>query len=738
MAKFSRSVGLLTLLATLGLQIAPLQMLPVTAQPVTNCPAPIDSLLNDLTQRSETAHQAIKNRDGATALRILQESQALALQARPASNAQSFLLDTWLSPNSDPTSRFEQLIKITDSSQISQLRSRLDQFFQLAQQVTKSNSELKVRSLAAIARHAVILGQPKLASRALIQAQEAARFVQGAHFQGEALLDIAAGYITLSQVQNAQPILAQIERNLPQVPDSERSSQTYRLAVLYAKAGNEPKARAIAAKLPEEFGARAGALLAVTQVHIAAQRFDQAEKLIPTISRSAERAIALAQLAAAYANAKQPAKATQRFRQAVQLGKSQTDQYLRNSTLREVALSYIQAGRREEARQLAQTDLKDSQPEIFTLLIRADVQAKQPEKAQQLLSQLIQRARTASGWERFELNNIIQLAIETQQFNWILKEWNQIAKVDGGLFDSDVERLVRISAQTGQPEKVLKWVEQLPIANRPVLQLKLRAEVARQAHRSGQTVWARNLLQRTQRLVPTLVTAAQEKLKREGGDVQEPADIQYTGVSAIALVYAQMGDTETTRQLLTQVLRFNAEMGDTGIGGRVDHPFAMFMEASQAIGALQIAQGTQNPDGRLMRLQQVSGLLLDQNRFDLVMPIVAQIPAASPKTQLLLAIARRYTALQQPEKALPMLAQAFKVAQTIPGEESEFDRLGAEGGTVIPIETDRGSMIEAIALEYARLKRSADALRVANALKDQQTREEAIQKVKCELRAIAS
>jgi hypothetical protein len=727
-----RSAVFLTLLTLVSLQTAPLLTPAATAQMVLRCPSAHDALYSELAQRSEAARQAIDNRDSINALRLLQESLVLMLQAKPG-NDQPFLLDNWLSPdNGNALSRLERLIQITDKTQVEQLRSRLVQLFQVTQRLTNANSLAKTRSFVAIARHAVILGQPQLADRSLIQAREATRFIQGETFQSEALLGIASGYIARAQSQNAQPILAQVEKLLPKVATSEQSAQTQRLAILYAQAGNEPKAMAIAAKLRDEFSA-SSMLVEIAKVQIAAQKFDTAEQLIPKIPRSAERAIALGQLAAAYANAKQPEKATQRFRQVVQLGKSEKDEYMRNSIFREIALSYIQAGRREAARQLAQTELKASQPEIFSLLIRADVQANQPEKAQQLLSQLIQRARTDSGWERSGLMGTIQLAIETQQFDWILKDWNQIAKVDGGLYDANVEQIVKLYTPKGQHERALKWVEQLPIANRPVLQLKLRAEIAHQAHRSGQTAWAKTLLQRTQQLIPTLVKTAEEKLKREGGDTQEPIDIQYTGASAIALVYAQMGDAETTRQLLTQVMRFNAEMGDTGMGGRVDNPFAMFTQAQQAIGALQIANGTQDPNGRLIRLQQVAGLLLTQNRFDLVTPILNQVTEASPKTQLLLAIARRYREIQQPEKALPILVQAFQVAQTIPGDESESDCLGPDGGTVIPIETDRGSMIEAIALEYARLQRSTEAFRVANSLKDKPTREDAVQRVKCEL-----
>jgi hypothetical protein len=137
------------------------------------------------------------------------------------------------------------------------------------------------------------------------------------------------------------------------------------------------------------------------------------------------------------------------------------------------------------------------------------------------------------------------------------------------------------------------------------------------------------------------------------------------------------------------------------------------------------------PEKRFQRLQTVAFMALAQNRFDIATAIVPQSTVANGQTQLLLAIAQRYTDLKQSDKALPFLAEAFKVAQTIPGDESQFDRLGAEGGTVIEMENDRGSLIEAIAVQYARMKQPTQAVKVANTLQDQKTREQALEKVKC-------
>jgi hypothetical protein len=47
------------------------------------------------------------------------------------------------------------------------------------------------------------------------------------------------------------------------------------------------------------------------------------------------------------------------------------------------------------------------------------------------------------------------------------------------------------------------------------------------------------------------------------------------------------------------------------------------------------------------------------------------------------------------------------------------------------MDNDRGSLTEAIAVQYARLKQPSQALKVANTLKEKKTRDQALEKVRC-------
>ena len=83
------------------------------------------------------------------------------------------------------------------------------------------------------------------------------------------------------------------------------------------------------------------------------------------------------------------------------------------------------------------------------------------------------------------------------------------------------------------------------------------------------------------------------------------------------------------------------------------------------------------------------------------------------------------------DKALPLLAQAFQVAQTIPGKESEVMRFGTDGLTVVDREDDRGSLLNVIALQYAHFKQFDQAFKVANTLQEKELREQTIGRIQC-------
>lgn len=727
MIRFTRFSVLLTLLTVTGLQSYPEIELPAVAQ--TSICTPDQTLDTDEYALRDQARVALDNGDLATTVRTLRE----ALLITPRTQYPHNTVEQWLLEDNNGT-RIEQLLKFSDKKQTTQI---LDQLYQITQRLKPNHSSIKTRAFAAIAKSYIVLNQFPSAINALNQARDAVRFVQGTTEKADRLLDIAAGYAALPQPQIAQTSLTQAEKAIQQIQQSDRAVRLVRLAALHAEDENFTKARAIAAKLPKNSESHAIVFRAIAENYIRIKQLGNADQAIQTITHPMQKAIALGKVAVAYERAQQPGIATKRFDQAMAIAATPnlvSGFYTSEMLRRDLVVNLVEVGRRDAARQLAiNSEMPSFKKEAYKVILLADVRANEPVKAKKLLSQQLTEIlnQQDSSWHRFELVNLINTATDAEQFDWFIQEWNRISKVDFGLTDQDVERITTSHAQKGRHLQALQWTEKLPIANRPVLQIRLKSTIALAAHQSGQTAWAKNLLQTTEQQISALIKASHDRLQREGGDTNEPDDIEYIGVGVLALSYAQIGDTVTTQRLLDLVVKSKMNQNDMQLGGRIDNPFELFREANQIDGAFQLANGSVLPEKRFQRLQTVAGMALAQNRFDMATSIVPRLNSASGQTQLLLAIAQRYTQLKQTDKALPFLAQAFKVAQTIPGEESQFDRLGAEGGTVIEMENDRGSLIEAIAVQYARLKQPAQALKVANTLKEKKTRDQALEKVRC-------
>ena len=749
--QFGISLSILTITIAENLALPHYQAIAQpTSAAVCNPEVPLEVKVFNLLDQ---ARSALDNQDGEAPIRDLQEALLTARQLNNVRKAE--LLQQWLLDANEgyPISRFQRLMQQAErQKQTAQIWPLLDQLSQLTNQLTASHSFVKTRALAAIARPYITLKQPQQATLALSQARQAARSIQGPLFTAQALTDVAAGYAALasgdatntSQTQATQVVLAQVEQALKQLPPNTSESAQFeiltQLAAIYAQIGDYAKANQTVARLPQNSDSRSFAQRGVVEAYIAVQNLSTAEQRAQAIATPVQKGFALGKLAVGYSQAKQPQKATQLLRQAVQLAQSPTvglDPIAQDALLKALVESYLQVGQRDEAYKLAKTSLKGSQTEAIRVVAIAYAQAGQTNSVRQLLSERLRTIQAMpNSWERQMVSpSLLQLVMDTQQFDWVRQEWPHLAALDYGLQDDRVEKMAIAYAQMGQSRQALQWVKQLPISDRPLLQVKLMTAIARVAHRKGETQWANELLQQTLQSIDPLLQAYDERIKREGGDLLERDRFKPQALALVALVYAQSNQAEPTRRLLQQVSQLDVNMSDPAIASPDENPFALFMAAEQYVGALQLAQTTKNPEIRDSRLQSSATALLKQNRFDLVLPVVEQITAADRKTQLLLAIAQRYGELQQVDKALPILAQAFRVAQTIPGEESQVDRLGTDGATVIEADNDRGSLLGAIAIQYARFQQPTQALKVVNSLQDKQTREGTLQAVKCASRS---
>ncbi|MBE9160392.1 hypothetical protein IQ265_26745 [Nodosilinea sp. LEGE 06152] len=735
-----RSIQSVLLLGVLA--IAPLENIlnpTYTAQAQTAVCDPDAALQNRLGVAGEQARSALERAQPDEALQSLQETLTIAGQLRNG-RLQAELLEQWLLDNREGylTTRWQRLTEGHQQARLPQLQATLEQFMALANQVPSSHSYVKTRSLAAIARYYTVLeqGENPPARQALEQARQAATLIRGSDFTASALIDIAETYALMGDTTSALVVLIQVGGAVEQIPTGTsqwlKLSILQRMATTYAHIGHFAPAEAIAADLPDQYELKSIALRGIVEGAIAVQSLSAAEASAKAIPAATQRILALGKVAIAYHNANQPAQATQVMAQAREQAETAAGFPDPEFVFRSLVDTYLQLGQRDAALELAQTQLRASRQETVKSVMLAYSQAGQQEVVEAWLSdQLSDLQAIADPWEQsFALGSLLQLAIDTQQFEWVRQSWDQIAAINYGPQDELMVKVATAYAATGQYDQAAAWAKQLPLDNRPVLRVRLLAAIALTAHQAGQTAWANNLLQQTLESVDELVATYQRQFPEE---VSQSALIEPSALTAIAVVYAQTGQADLTRELLQRISVLDSSITDASFGGPIDQPFEVFMAAKQYVGALQIAQATSPAEVRLGRLQTSATALLQQNRFDLALSVVNELTEPSSRALLLLAIAQRYSDLGQAEAALPILAQAFQVAQTIPGEESQVDRLGAEGYTIIDREDDRGSLLEAIALQYAQLGQGEQARQVANQLQAIRLRQQVLESIRCVL-----
>lgn len=699
-------------------------------------------LQNQLGMIEEQARSALEQSNQTEALQSLQEALAIAIQIQNT-RLQAELLQRWLLDNTEgyPTTRWQRLTQnIDQQDQPAQLQTVLGQFLQIANRITTSHSFIKTRSLAAIARHYAALepSQTQQSVQVLEQARQAARFIRGEVFTANALIDVAESYALIDDTTSAQTVLMQVEQAVQQIPPGTSELLKLviiqRMATTYAQIGDFTTARQIADRLPAQSEIQSFALQGIVEGYIAASDLTQAEALAQSISAITHQIRAFEKLAIAYHNTNQPDKAEQWISQARQLAEPSISLPNPEFTLRNLVETHLQLGQRDEALQLVQTSFNSPPPEVIKSVMLAFSQAGQNNVVESWLSERLSDIEAISdSWEQsLYLGDVFRLAIATQQFEWIGKEWSRIAAINYGPQDQQMVEIATAYAASGQHVEAAEWAQQLPLASRPILRVRLLAAIALKAYQAGETRWANDLLQQTLQSVDSLAADYQRQFPE---DLTQSPLIKPNALTAIAVVYSQTGQTDLMRQLLQQVSQLDPSITDPSFGGPVDQSFAVFMDAQQYVGALQLAQATAESDVRQSRLQMSATALLQQDRFDLALPVVDQLTQDGSKTQLLLAIAQRYGELQQVDAALPILDRAFQFAQTIPGEESQVDRLGAEGGTIIDRTDDRGSILEAIALQYAQLGQGDRARQVVNQLQEARLRAQVMQSVQCALRS---
>lgn len=581
----------------------------------------------------------------------------------------------------------------------------LDRYVELLDSLPSGYSYLKTVSLADLALQYHTIGYSQKSMTVFAKSRQASQSIQGEIFKGKALMYIAQKHFDTSQLTATGELLDRALQSLQQVP-SDQARYTYdplvNLAQIYAQLGNETQAEQIAAALPTNPDYQSSAWKSIAQALIEAQELDRAEQITSTLRNTHHRADLLGKLAVAYysSNLTQSNQLFDRALQTLPEGDP-----IAVETLIE---QYLEVGQFDSALELGQARLNSSiLSDTMKSVVLAYAKAGQTEKVQQLLSEEITRilAEPEEGWRDASFDLLIPLAAQAQQFDWILQQYPQLPLSWRSSRPTLLPTVVAEYAKTGQWETVRQWVDGASTIDTPLSGTYMLAALAREAYNAGNREWANDIFDRAFRAANAL----------------EPPDLKADGLGEIALAYAQTGQEEPSLNVLSQAILAAKQTHPETSASVLDTLSWRFQKAQQWLGVFQIG----------MNYPSVIPKLAEQNRAGLVQQALESLPDAASKTQGLLLWANHFWNIQERDKALPLLDKALQLAKTVPGDESIVDRLGAEGGTIIEMQNDRGSLIEAVAVEYALWGEFDKAYTTATLLQDETTRNNVLRRLNC-------
>lgn len=674
----------------------------------------ICNIKTDISNRISTvlveARDATEQGKTQEAIAKLNEAIAFLPQVTDA-QTRSYFVNLWNSVYED----VGYWSKLTDQVKDQQLQSSfisiLDQYVGLLDSLPSGYSYLKTISLADIATQYAALGQPQKSITVFNKSRQASQSIRGEIFRAKALIFITQKALASGQITATSELLDRSLQLLQQVP-VDQTRYTYAplisLAELYARVGNDSKAQQIALSLPKNPDYQSSALKLIALAYLQSQKLDRAEQIAPTIANLSDRSLVFGQLAVSYAQT-DPTQSNQLFELALQ---SIPDGDL--MAVETLVERYLEVEQLDLALEFAQARLNPSiLSEVMKSIVLAYADAGKTEQVTQLLSEELTNilSQPEDGWLYSSLDLLMSLAVQAQQFDWIVQKYPQLPQDWRNSRDTFLATATTEYAKTGQWEMVRQWVNQATAVDTPLSGTYMLAALAREAYNAGNKQWAMEIFQQAFLAANALSTP----------------DGKAFGLGEIALAYAQTGQEEPSVNVLSQAILAAQQAPKEISPSLLDTLFFRFQQAQQWIGAFQIAVNTQSGNVLLIIPE-----LAKRDRAGLVQQAIDSLPIASLKTQGLLLWAKHFWNIQKRDLALPLLDQALRLARTVPGDESIVDRLGPDGGTIIEMDNDRGSLIEAIAVEYALWGEFDRAWQTANLLQDSTTRNAVLNRLNCQ------
>ncbi|MGD1948826.1 MAG: tetratricopeptide repeat protein [Leptolyngbyaceae cyanobacterium] len=737
---------------------------------------------NRVTERADWSDTALNQGHIQPAVEHLTEGleQARTIDVRTRAS----ILENFIETNSASTGWLargvDQLIALEETDAA---RTVLDSATPLAQGMPNGYSALKIRFLTTIAVDYGSIGDQTTALELLSQAQQIENAVQGAEFKTNALITIAQGYSAVGEKTLATDVATQALQQAETVNDTDtirRDRTVGEIATVYAEAGELDRAIQLAQTI-EQLSFRENVISAVAISAARSGQLDQATSLVRQLTLDQLTIQTLKEIGLYLTAQENNQEAQLYFDQAIKEiethgypGFGFTDEML-SAGLAKTAWAALTAA--PEGRMKA-----DGLMEFVSYYTEAGDTATAREALQQAMTATNGVDQDYAQQELWE--EILKRAIELEEYDLALSTVETLVDKDLTFNEiSDYTRVAIAAAKSGQIDVALGITERIdPSYGANLHRVWSKIAVAHAAAGDFDAAFA--MAEKTNSpygadYAKTLASIGLQQQKagllEESATtmeraVQTAAALDYVSeqliaLNSIAIAQTRAGFIEPAGELLDQVLAMiQAQTSDSADLFTLQTVAEAWVEIEAYEAALRVmdAIAKVQPDSPLWKTLLVEPLI-DQGdyataldmiesrdesviRDEELMRIAERSMQAGQTTQTLqilnhvynasnvsvdqlLRISELYSHMGQTEQILPILDQAFEIAKTIPGDESQVIYIRED--LVVDDTQDRGSLYEEVAVAYARAGAFEQGVAVVEALQDSDTREQAMARLNC-------
>ncbi|MEA5462411.1 tetratricopeptide repeat protein [Leptothoe sp. PORK10 BA2] len=648
-----------------------------------------------------------------------------------------------------------------------------------AQELPTGYSRLKIKLLTTMATDYGAIGDLAVAGDLLLQARQLEPNLEGVEFKVNALTSIAQGYNEIRDYSTATELAAQALQLVAVVnyPDSvSRDQAVAAIATIYAQAGDLDQALTLAQSIEQPYE-RESVIGDVALSAVQAGQRDRTKDLVQQLTLEQPTIRALQEIGLHLASIGDKTEALSYFNQAIvaietfgypgpQFTQAMVDGGFAEQVLE--ALAVAPAGRiqvyglMDVANHYSTVNNPAAARNVLRQALVATENVEQTYEQQALWEEILRRAMVLEDYE---------LALSTVE-TLVAKEltYDEL---------SDYTAIGGAAARSGQIDLALQVVERIDPSYRSNRHRVWR-EIAGAYAVAGDFEAAFAMAEKTQSSAEDYAQALVKigLSQRQAGLLDESAQTIDRAVQVaeglprigsrletlnfIALAQTQAG--QPVPELFERVLGMVGEVAadpyesftlqTVGTGWVNAREYGLALRLLDAIAqvtpenplwrtllverlmaekdyatALDIIESRDVSTIEVDEMLQIADRYIQAGQTDQAVRILTRVSSAPGSgTRQLLRVAELYAHLGQ-DPVSPVLARAFEMAQTVPGDESKM--LYIKEDLIVDDPEDRGSLYEEIAVAYGRAGEFEQGIAIVQALQERDTREQAMNRLNC-------